>query len=74
MNLFKELGNDLRPENSKEALLNKEVELKAIAEEATSKVIDPESPHFSNYVLMYCLGYQDRELKERSNLLDHIKS
>jgi hypothetical protein len=84
MNLFETLENDLKPENSilskaidgykKQDLLEKEAELKAIAEEATALIIDPSSPHFRNYTLMYCLGYQDRELKERSNLLNSIKS
>lgn len=84
MELFETLGNDLRPENSKlskaiegykrEELLKKEAELKAIAEEATSQIIDPKSPHFRNYTLMYVLGYQDCELKQRSNLLNTIKS
>ena len=84
MDLFKELGESLQPENSKlskaiegynkEALAEKkETELKAIAEKATETIIDPSSPHFRNYVLMYILGYQDCELKQKSNLLNTIK-
>ena len=85
MDLFETLGNDLRPENSKEALwekkeleerkelaIKKEAELMAIAEKEVKNIIDPESPHFRNYTLMYCLGYQDAKLKRNSNLLEHI--
>ena len=80
MGLFETLANDLRPENSKLSKAiegyqaeEKEAELRVIAEEATKLVIEPDSPHYRNYVLMYMLGYQDCKLNQRSNLLDLIK-
>jgi hypothetical protein len=73
MDLYKELGEALRPENSKQALAEKENEIRAIAEDAIKLVVDSDSPHYRNYVLMYMLGYQDCKLNQRSNLLDLIK-
>ncbi len=76
MDLFKELGEVLSPENSllsKSLQIKKEDELRIIAEEATKLVVDSDSPHYRNYVLMYMLGYQDCKLNQRSNLLELIK-
>jgi len=75
-NLFETLANDLRPENSPA----QKDELTKKAEEEVSRIEDPSSSHFQNYVLAYMIGHRDGQIQSTEeglvmskNLLDSIK-
>lgn len=64
MDLFETLGNDLKPENSPS-----QDELTKKAEKEVTTIIDPSSPHFRNYVLMYMLGHKDGQMQGKEETL-----
>ena len=59
--LFEEMANALRPENSPEP----KTQLQKKAEKECARILDPSSSHFRNYVLMYMLGFQDAEIENK---------
>ena len=56
--LFKTLGDALRPENSPPP----KDELRTKAEEEVAVTVAKDSPHYQTYVLMYMCGYRDAQI------------
>ena len=63
MDLFKELGEVLSPEK----------DIKELAEEALSKVINPNTAGYNNYLCAYMMGYADCEINYRTSKIKKLK-
>jgi len=49
-------------------------ELMKVAKKEVARTIEPSSPHFRNYVLMYMLGFQDATRAQKKKSISHMSS